>query len=169
MKKKFAQQTHWKPYLDMSHKMKNGIVRTMTRRRVAASKAIVVVLSTLNHLKVSSKHQHNSFSGNFLQNIVFLFLFRIDCYIWTPSTDGWTRDNKETNMKLVNQVEPRIGSAVRAIITCIVNADNFYVNLPQEVATFGATLESLKRNINDPEMVDQYRKVRDFPGTKKVG
>lgn len=67
-------------------------------------------------------------------------------------------------MKLVPQVLPRIDSNADARVTCIVNVEDFYVYLPEKVAVFGVTLESLKRNMNEAAMVEEYRNITEMPG-----
>lgn len=78
--------------------------------------------------------------------------------------DGWTRDQQDTNLKLVPQILPRIQSVVDAIVTCADSVEDFFVYLPEKAAACGVTLESLKKNVNSPAVTMQYRQMKVLPG-----
>lgn len=79
------------------------------------------------------------------------------------NSDGWTRDQKE-EYQLVSNILPNVDTIVDVMVTCVVSIEEFYVMMPEIACKYGVTLESLKRNINNPAITCEYRKMNDLPG-----
>lgn len=67
-------------------------------------------------------------------------------------------------INLFNNEVPLVGSTVKVCVTSIVDVDEFYVHIPEISARYHpGSLEELKNEINDPEIVKQFKTFVGVP------
>lgn len=70
---------------------------------------------------------------------------------------------------MLQQPLPIVGSTIKVCVTCIVNAAEFYVHIPEIAArTMSDSLGRFKQRMNADNMVEQYRPFGGIPGLLNI-